>query len=104
MKQYAQQILSLLLSAVMIGVTAFGLNTAAGAAGLSGNALTDMEPQAGTTPGAHMSTTGSADSNAQRKHGATQGAERAPDRTSPAEMRHAPRIDATGQATLRDIH
>lgn len=99
MKQYAHQVRFKLLALIMAGMTGAGLTTAASAA------EAEAALQAGGTAGAHMNTTGSANSNAQWKSGATRGADRAADRMSPdgADMKQsgsAP-LDADGKPGVK---
>jgi hypothetical protein len=112
MKQNAQ-IRTQLLTVIMAGVASVGFAAAATAAGVGGGVNTNVgagaqvapEAQAGGSADAHMSTTGSENSNAQWQGGATQGADRAAARmgttvdglepSTPAEL------EAVGQATAK---
>lgn len=101
MKQYAQQVRTQLLTLIMAGVAGVGAATAATAAGLGGGVHADVgagasvpapdTAQAGGTADAHMSPSGSANSNAQWQSGATRGADRAAERTNAdgAEMKQS---------------
>lgn len=99
MKQYAHQVRFKLLALIMAGMTGASLATAASAA------EAEAGIQAGGAADDHMSTAGSANSNAQRKSGATQGADRAADRMSPdgTDMKpsgSAP-LEADGEAVVK---
>src|SRR5512141_2945865 len=107
MKQYAQQVRTQLLTLIMAGVAGAGLATAATAAGLGGGAHADVgagasvpapdTAQAGGAADAHMSPSGSANSNAQWQSGATRGADRAAERMNA----NAADLEATDTATVK---
>lgn len=90
MMRNAQQIRSKLLTVIMAGVAGVGFATAATAAGVGVGANAHVgagaqvaapnNAQAGGRADAHMSTAGSANSNAQWQSGATRGADRAAER------------------------
>ena len=86
MMQKTQAIHTRLVTALMAGAASIGFATAATAAGVGVNAGADaqlespVKAQTGGTAEAHMSTSGSANSNAQWQGGATQGGDRAAER------------------------
>lgn len=87
MKQIFQTARIKLLTLIMAGAAGGGFAIAATAAGVGVNA----GAQAGGVADAHMSASGSADSDAQWQSGATRGIDRAAERMSPqgAEMNQA---------------
>ena len=115
MKQNAQQVRTKLLTLIMAGVAGAGFAAAATAAGIDGGINANVgtgatvsapdTTQAGGTADAHMSTSGSANSNAQWQSGATRGADRAAERmnTHGAEMTQSGGADleAAGTATVK---
>jgi hypothetical protein len=108
MKHYAQQVRARLLTVIMAGVAGIGLASAATAAGVSAGANASVgsgAQAAGVTAEEHMSTSGSANSNAQWQDGATQGADRATDRTGTygADMKQSGGavVEATGKASVK---
>jgi hypothetical protein len=88
MTQKTQPIRTRLMTALMAGVASIGFATAATAAGVgvgvnAGAGVqvgAPVKAQAGGVAGAQMSTSGSANSNAQWQSGATQGGDRAAER------------------------
>ena len=111
MMRNAQQIRSKLLTVILAGVAGVGFATAVTAAGVEANvgAGAQVEApgnvQAGGTADAHMSTSGSANSNAQWHSGATRGADLAAERMNAhgAEMTQSGGADleAAGTATVK---
>ena len=105
MKQYAQQVRTQLLTLIMAGVAGAGLATTATAAGIGGHAEVGAgaslpapdTAQAGGAADAHMSSSGSANSNAQWQSGATRGAGRAAERMNA----DGADLEATGTATVK---
>ena len=115
MKQNAQQVRTQLLTLIMAGVTGAGFAAAATAAGIGGgvnanvgagaNVSVPGTAQAGGAADAHMSPSGSANSNAQWQSGATRGADRAAERMDAqgAEMKQSggAGLEATDTATVQ---
>lgn len=107
MMQTAKQVRTKLLTVIMAGVAGVGFATAATAAGVGAgaNANDGAGAQAGGTADAHMSPSGSTNSNAQWQSGATRGADRAAARTSMSgdEMQQSAgaELDATGKAAVK---
>ena len=110
MKQYAQQVRTQLLTLIMAGVAGAGLATTATAAGIGGGANVNAgvgagvtapdTAQAGGAADAHMSSSGSANSNAQWQSGATRGSDRAAERTNA----DGADLEAAGTATVTGKH
>ena len=106
MKQYVQQARIKLLTLVMAGIAGAGLSVAASAAetgaginahvGTGASASMPDTAQAGGSAETHMSTAGSANSNAQWMSGATRGADRAAARMDA----HGVDSGATGTASV----
>lgn len=111
MKQNSQQIRTKLLTVIMAGVAGVGFATAATAAGVGANVGAGTEvtapdkAQAGGSADAHMSTSGSANTNAQWESGATRGADRAAARmdtnVDALEQTTAAELEAAGKATAK---
>ena len=110
MKQYAQQVRTQLLTLIMAGVAGAGLATTATAAGIGGGVHAEVgagaslpapdTAQAGGAADAHMSPSGSANSNAQWQSGATRGAGRAAERMNA----DGADLEAAGTATVTGKH
>jgi len=111
MTQKTQPIRTRLVTALMAGVASIGFATAATAAGVGVNAGADaqlespVKAQTGGTAEAHMSTSGSANSNAQWQSGATRGGDRAAERLDAkgAGMTQSTdaELEATGKASVK---
>ncbi|MDP1645398.1 MAG: hypothetical protein Q8K35_08400 [Thiobacillus sp.] len=115
MKQNTQQIRTKLLTVIMAGVAGVGFATAATAAGVGVDVNTNVSAgaqvaapnnaQAGGSADAHMSTSGSANSNAQWQSGATRGADRAAERMGTnvdgLKQSTTAEFEAAGQATVK---
>lgn len=115
MKQNAQQIRTKLLTVIMAGVAGVGFAAAATAAGVGVGINTNVgagaqvaapnNAQAGGSADAHMSTAGSANSNAQWQNGATRGADRAAARmdtnVNGLEQSTAAGLESAGKATAK---
>ena len=109
MKQHAQQIRTKLFIVIMAGLAGVGLATAATAAQVAAGADAQVAApdhvQAGGSADAPMSTSGSANSNAQRQSGATRGADRAAERTGTnvigLEQSTAAGLESAGKATAK---
>ena len=105
MMRNAQQIRSKLLTVILAGVAGVGFATAATAAGVDANvgAGAQVEApgnvQAGGPADAHMSPSGSTNTNAQWQSGATRGAERMG--TSGTELKLSTELEATGKTTAK---
>ena len=106
MKQYAQQVRTQLLTLIMAGVAGAGLATTVTAAGIGGghadvgagaSVPAPDTAQAGGAADAHMSPSGSANSNAQWQSGATRGAGRAAERMNA----DGADLEATGTVTVK---
>ncbi len=82
MKSNAQQVRTQLLTLIIAGVASAGFATAATAAGMGGGiqARVGVDATAGGAADAHMSGSGSANSNAQWQSGSARGADRAAER------------------------
>jgi len=98
MKQHAQHIPTKLLAVVMAGVVGVGFATAAMATGggAGAQAVASNKALAAVYADAHMSTFGSAFSNAQWQSSATRGAERAAERMDTD-------VDGLGQSTVAGL-
>jgi len=111
MMRNAQQIRTKLLTVIMAGVAGVGLAAAATAAEVGGGADANVDAgvqvaapgntQAGGTADAHMSTAGSANSNAQWQSGALRGADRAAERMGADELKQSTELQATGKTTAK---
>ena len=109
MMRNAQQIRSKLLTVILAGVAGVGFATAATAAGVDANvgAGAQVEApgnvQAGGTADAHMSPSGSTNTNAQWQNGAARGADRAAERmgTSGTELKPSTELEVTGKTTAK---
>ena len=107
MMQTAQQVRSKLLTLIVAGVAGVAFTNAATAAGVGGGAQVAApdSAQAGGSADAHMSSAGSANSNAQWQSGATRGADRAAERmsTNGDDMRQSAGADleSTGKANMK---
>lgn len=118
MKYQAQQLPTKLLTTIMAGVAAIGFATAASAVGggLGVNANVGAGAQvpapisghAGGAADAQMSTSGSANTNAQSQDDATRGAERADERMSTTASEKKPvtksELEASGKARVKGKH
>lgn len=111
MMQTAQQVGSKLLALIIAGVAGVGFVTAATAAGVGAGvdanvgggaqvAAPDMD-QAGGSADAHMSTSGSTNSNAQWQSGATRGAEHMNARDAEMKPSEETALEAIGTATAK---
>lgn len=113
MMRNAQQIRTKVLTVIMAGMAGVGFATAATAAGVGANVNVGADAQvaapnnaqAGGSADAHMSTAGSANSNAQWQSGATRGADRAAERTGTnsdgLEQSTAAELGAAGMAAAK---
>ena len=113
MMRNAQQIRSKLLTVILAGVAGVGFATAATAAGVDIGVDANVDAgaqveapgnvQAGGPADAHMSPSGSTNTNAQWQSGAARGADRAAERmgTNGTELKQSTELEATGKRPQR---
>lgn len=105
MMQKSQAIRTQFLTVIMAGVAAVGFATTASGAGVGAEVAAPANAQAGGNADAHLSPSGSANSNAQWQSGAAQGADRATERMSAkgAEKKQSAGTEpeATGTAAVK---
>ena len=110
MMQKTKQVRTHLFALILAGVTGVGFATAATAAGVGVGIKADVgagatvvgsdNAQAGGVADVHMSPSGSANSNAQWKNGATQGEDRAAERMNPNGEVPEAELDASGTVAV----
>lgn len=105
--QKAQQVRTQLLTLMMAGAAGISFAATAADVGIKADVGTDakvMAPdnaQAGGVAGAHMSSSGSGNGNAQWQSGAAQGVDRAAERMSLSGTGSGAEFDATGKAAVK---